>query len=133
MSGSLEQSRIILSFVREGLEDIEDDYRIRDSSQRLSITHKATNTRLRVLSSSARRVMGLSQFSIIFADEGVAWGEREGALMWQALTGSLGKREGQRILAIGTRAPADAHSWWPELIDAGKRARDSRNGVDGSR
>lgn len=47
VSGSLEQSRIILSFVREGLEDIEGDYRIRDSSQRLSITHKATNTRLR--------------------------------------------------------------------------------------
>ena len=119
MSGSLEQSRIILSFVREGLADIEDDYRIRDSSQRLSIVHKATNTRLRILSSSAKRAMGLSQFSIIFADEGAAWGDREGALMWQALTGSLGKRPGQRILAIGTRAPAEAHTWWPELIDAG--------------
>ena len=119
VSGSLEQSRIILSFVRDALADVEDDYRIRDSSQRLSITHKKTNTRLRVLSSSARRAMGLSQFSIIFADEGAAWGEREGALMWAALTGSLGKREGQRILAIGTRAPADAHGWWCELLDAG--------------
>ena len=119
VSGSLEQSRIILSFVKEGLDDVLDAYRILDSSQRLTITHKATGTRLRVLSSSGRRAMGLSQFSTIFADEPGSWNEREGALMWTALTGSLGKREGQRLLVIGTRAPAEAHTWWPELIDAG--------------
>ena len=119
MSGSLEQSRIILSFVKEGLKDVEDDYRWLDSSQRMTVTHKATNTRLRVLSSSARRAMGLSQFSTIFADEPGSWNEREGALMQIALLGSLGKREGQRLLVIGTRAPAEAHTWWPETIDAG--------------
>ena len=119
VSASLEQSRIILSFVREALSDVEDEYRWLDSSQRLTVTHRATGTRLRILSSSGKRAMGLSQFSTIFADEPGAWGEREGALMWQALTGSLGKRAGQRIVVIGTRAPAEAGRWWPELLDAG--------------
>ena len=116
---SLEQSRIILAFVREALADMEDDYRWLDSSQRLTVTHKATGTRLRVLSSSGKRAMGLSQFSTIFADEPGAWEARGGELMWQALTGSLGKRPGQRIIVIGTRAPAESGSWWPELLDAG--------------
>ena len=119
VSGSLEQSRIMLSFVREALADVEDNYRWLDSGQRLACTHKATGTRLRVLSSSGKRAMGLSQFGTIYADEPGAWQARDGELLWQALTGSLGKREGQRVVVIGTRAPAEAGSWWPELLDAG--------------
>ena len=119
VSASLEQSRIILAFVREALADSEGDYRFLDSGQRLAVTHRATGTRLRILSSSGKRAMGLSQFSTIFADEPGAWESRGGALLWQALTGSLGKRAGQRVVVIGTRAPAEAGSWWPELLDAG--------------
>ena len=119
VSASLEQSRIILAFVREALADVEDDYRFLDSGQRLAVTHKATKTRLRILSSSGKRAFGLSQFSHIFADEPGSWESRGGQLLWQALTGSLGKRPGQRIVVIGTRAPAEAGSWWPEMLDAG--------------
>ena len=119
VSGSLEQSRIMLSFVREALADVENEYRYLDSGQRLAVIHKETKTRLRVLSSSGKRAMGLSQFGTIYCDEPGAWEVRDGALMWQALTGSLGKREGQRLIIIGTRAPAEAASWWPELLDAG--------------
>ena len=119
VSASLEQSRIILAFVREALQDCEDDYRFLDSGQRLAVTHKATKTRLRILSSSGKRAFGLSQFSHIFADEPGSWESRGGQLLWQALTGSLGKRPGQRIVVIGTRAPAEAGSWWPEMLDAG--------------
>ena len=119
VSASLEQSRIILAFVREALQDVEDDYRFLDSGQRLAVTHKATGTRLRILSSSGKRAMGLSQFSHIFADEPGSWESRGGALLWQALTGSLGKRPNQRIVIIGTRAPSETGSWWPELLDAG--------------
>ena len=119
VSASLEQSRIILGFVREHLADIEGEYRWLDSSQRLTVTHKATRTRLRVLSSSGKRAMGLSQFSTIFADEPGSWESRGGAVMWDALRQSLGKREGQRLLLIGTRSPAEDGSWWPSLLDAG--------------
>ena len=119
VSGSLEQSRILLSFVRQALEDVEDDYRWLDSGQRLQVTHKSTMTKLRVLSSSGKRAMGLSQFSTIYADEPGSWESRGGALMWDALRQSLGKREGQRLFLIGTRAPAEPANWWPELLDAG--------------
>ena len=119
VSASLEQSRILLSFAREALADVEDEYRWLDSSQCLTVTHKATRTRLRILSSSGKRAMGLSGFSTIFADEPGSWESRGGALMWDALRTSLGKLHGQRLLLIGTRAPADPSNWWPELLDGG--------------
>ena len=119
VSASLEQSRILLAFVREALADREEEYRWLDSGQRLACTHKATGTKLRILSSSGKRAMGLAQFSTIFADEPGSWEVRGGALMWDALRQSLGKREGQRLFLIGTRAPAEPGTWWPGLLDGG--------------
>ena len=119
VSASLEQSRIILSFVREALDDDIDDYRWLDSGQRLAVTHKATGTKLRVLSSSGKRAMGLSQFHTIYADEPGSYEVRGGALMFDALRQSLGKRPGQRLVMIGTRAPSEDGSWWPSLLDGG--------------
>ena len=39
--------------------------------------------------------------------------------MWDALRQSLGKREGQKLILIGTKSPAAPGSWWPDLLDAG--------------
>ena len=119
VSASLEQSRIILGFVREALEEEIEEYRFLDSGQRLAVTHKATGTKLRVLSSSGKRAMGLSQFHTIYADEPASYEIRGGALMYDALRQSLGKREGQRLVLIGTRAPAEDGFWWPSLLDGG--------------
>ena len=83
------------------------------------MTHKLTGTRLRILSSSGRRAMGLEGFSTIFADEPAAWETRGGGLMFDALRQSLGKRPDQRLVLIGTRSPAEPGSWWPNLIDGG--------------
>ena len=119
VSASLEQSRIMLGFVREALLDVEHQYRWLDSGQRLACTHKATGTKLRVLSSSGKRAMGLSKFSTIYAEEPGSWESRGGALMFDALRQSLGKRAGQRLVLIGTRAPAEDGSWWPAMLDGG--------------
>ena len=119
VSASLEQSRVLLQFTRKALEDRGGEYRWLDSSQRLTVTHRATGTRLRILSSSGKRAMGLSQFSAILADEPGSWEERGGSLMWDALRQSLGKREGQKLILIGTKSPAAAGAWWPDLLDAG--------------
>ena len=119
VSASLEQSRVLLAFVREALADDYDQYRWLDSGQRLAVTHKASGTKLRVLSSSGKRAMGLAQFHTIFADEPGSWEVRGGQLMWDALRQSLGKREGQRLFLIGTRAPAEDGTWWPSLLDGG--------------
>ena len=118
VSASLEQSRVLLGFVREALGDSL-GYRWLDSGQRLAVTHEPTGTKLRILSSSGKRAMGLAQFSTIFADEPGAWESRGGTLMFDALRQSLGKREGQRLFLIGTRAPAEDGSWWPSLLDGG--------------
>lgn len=121
VSASLEQSRILLTSVKDALADVADDYRWLDSGQRLASTHTATGAKLRILSSSAKRAMGLQKFSTIFADEPASWEDRGGALMYRALRQSLGKREGQRLVLTGTRSPAEPGSWWPELLDAGSR------------
>ena len=117
VSASLEQSRVMLQFVREALP--ETGYRWLESGQRLAVTHKASGTRLRILSSSGKRAMGLANFSTIYADEPAAYEARGGALMWDALRTSLGKQAGQRLILIGTRAPAEPDSWWPQLLDTG--------------
>ena len=119
VSASFEQSRILLAMVKASMGEAEADYRWLDSGQRLACTHKATGTKLRVLSSSGKRAMGLSQFSTILADEPASWEVKGGALMFDALRQSLGKRPGQRLFLIGTRAPALPHTWWPDLLDAG--------------
>ena len=119
VSASFEQSRIMLSFIREALVDVEKEYRYLESGNRLNITHKATGTRLRVLSSSGKRAMGLSQFGTIYADEPASYESRGGQMMFDALRQSLGKRPDQRLVLIGTRSPADPLGWWPQLLDAG--------------
>ena len=119
VSASFEQSRVMMNFLRESLDGNCELYRPLDSGQRLAMTHSRTNTKMRILSSSGKRAMGLSQFSTIYADEPGSWEARGGSLMWDALRTSLGKLPGQRLLLIGTRAPADADGWWPNLLDAG--------------
>ena len=119
VSGSLEQSRIIFSFIKEALAGREKEFRFCDSSQRLEVVNKATGSRVRAISSSAKRAMGLATFQLIIGDEPAAWEDRDGRLMFDALRQALGKRKDQRLLLIGTLAPSEPGTWWPELIKAG--------------
>ena len=119
VSASFEQSRVMMNFLRESLDGNGELYRSLDSGQRLALTHIQTNTKMRILSSSGKRAMGLSQFHTIMADEPGSWESRGGALMWDALRTSLGKLPEQRLLLIGTRAPAEEGGWWPNMLDAG--------------
>ena len=60
-AASLEQARICFRFVREWLEPT-GEYRFIDSVTRLGITHKPTNTKLRVMSPvTPRQHSGLSE------------------------------------------------------------------------
>ena len=117
VSSSLAQSRTMLTMLRQHL--VLGDYSIADSDQRISVTHKATGARFRVLSSSGKRALGLSQFSLIVADEPASWEERNGRLLYDAIRQSLGKLPDQRVLLIGTRAPSADDGWWPSMLDAG--------------
>ena len=105
--------------MKAALADSWHEYSSTDSGQRLQIVHKPTGTRLRALSSSGKRAMGLSQFGLIIADEPGSWETRGGELMWDALRTSPGKLADQRVVLIGTRSPAAPGTWWPELRDTG--------------
>ena len=67
-ASNVEQARIVFRFAREVLEP-SGEYRFLDSVSRIGIAHKATNTRLRVISSSGKSAMGLVQTPWAVCDE----------------------------------------------------------------
>ena len=117
VSSSTSQARIVLEFSRLSLGDSADYRWSMDSC-----VHKASRTRVRVISSDSRRALGLGASTrLIVADEPAAWGPTTGRRMWDALVTALGKRKTQ-ILAVGTLAPAPLTgpgSWWPEFVASG--------------
>ena len=117
LASSLEQARLCFGFLRRFVG--EDGFRFQDSGQRVSCTHVATRTRVRVASSDAKRAFGLgANTPIVVGDEPAAWLERGGALMYDALETSGGKAD-MRLILIGTRSPAAEGNWWRTLVDNG--------------
>ena len=118
LAASIEQSRIVYKFVRDELEPT-GEYRFLDSATRIGITHKATNTRLRVISSSGKSAMGLVNTPLAIADEPGSWQTVGGELMFDALMTAQGKPKSPlKIIIIGTLAPA-SDGWWPQMITRG--------------
>ena len=106
VSASMEQTRTLFGFVQDAIaaRGALDDYRFVDSNQRLGVRHKSSGARLRAISSDPKRAMGLSRFKTIIGDEPAAWPDRQGELMYHALRQAVGKREGQRLVLVGTRS-----------------------------
>ena len=116
VSSSRNQAGITLEFARAALG--EDGYRWRADG----VTHLASRARVRIVSSDARRALGLgANVRLIVADEPGAWSPVQGRRLWDAMVTSLGKRKTQ-ILVVGTLAPAPLTgpaSWWPSLVAEG--------------
>ena len=122
-AASIEQARIVFNFVRLALEPT-GEYRWIDSVTRLGCTHKATNSKLRIISSNGKTAMGLVNVPLAVADEPGSWEIGGGKLMWDALTGALGKPGSPlKIIVIGTLAPgaSAAGHWWYDLVADGSR------------
>ena len=62
-----------------------------DSTTRIGITHRASNTRLRVLSSNGKTAMGIVNCPLLVADEPGSWEVNGGTLMYDAIITALGK------------------------------------------
>ena len=119
-AASIDQARIVFRFAREMLEPL-GGYKFLDSASRISIVHVASNTRLRVISSSGKAAMGLVGTPYAICDEPGSWETVGGQLMWDALVTAQGKPNSPlRILVIGTLAPA-RFGWWHDLIADGTR------------
>ena len=119
-AASIEQARIVFRFVRDEVEST-GEYRFLDSATRIGITHRASNTRLRVLSSSGKRAMGIVGCPMLVADEPGSWETVGGTLMFDAIQTAQGKPgSALKCLYIGTLAPARS-GWWHDLVNGGSR------------
>ena len=118
LAASLEQARITYGFIREALEATK-QYSWIDSTTRVGVTHKATNTRLRVLSSKAKSAFGIVGCPLLVGDEPGAWESIGGQAMSDAIFTAQGKPGSNlRVVLIGTLAPS-ASGFWHDLVDAG--------------
>ena len=117
-AASIEQARLVYRFIRAEIEP-RGGYSLIDSTTRIGITHRASNTRLRVLSSNGKTAMGIVNCPLLVADEPGSWEVVGGTLMYDAIVTALGKPGSpMRAVFIGTLAPAQA-GWWHELVKAG--------------
>ena len=117
-AASIEQARIVFRFARETLE-VRGGYRFLDSHTRIGITHKATNTRLRVIGSNGKTAMGLVGCPWAICDEPGAWEVNGGTLLHDAIETAKGKPGSPlKALYIGTLAPA-VSGWWHDMIADG--------------
>ena len=117
VSSSRNQAAITLEFARAALGEAE-GYKWRAEG----VTHVESRARVRIVSSDARRALGLgANVRIIIADEPGAWSPIQGRRLWDAMLTSLGKRKTQ-IVVVGTLAPAPLTgpaSWWPQFVAEG--------------
>ena len=122
-AASIEGARHVYRPIRAELEPT-GDYVFLDSQQRLGITHKPTNTKLRVMSSNAKTAFGIVGTPLLVGDEPGAWEVVGGGLMHDAIQTAQGKPESSlRVIYIGTLAPlASPGHWYYELVDAGTQA-----------
>ena len=131
-AGSIEQARLCFRFIRESLEPT-GEYRFIDSVTRIGITHSASNTKLRVLSSNGKTALGIVGCPLLVADEPGSWETVGGALMWDAITTAQGKPNSPlRVIIIGTIAPS-TDGWWADLIAQGSHGSTYVQGLQGDR
>lgn len=117
-AASLEQARNAYRPLRAALED-SGEYRFIDSVTRLGITHVASNTKLRVLSSNAKTAFGIVGTPLAILDEPGSWEVSGGSLMYDALVTAQGKPLSRlRLIFTGTLAPSSS-GWWTDLVEAG--------------
>ena len=89
-AASIEQARLVYRFIRAELEPT-GGYSFIDSTTRISITHRASNTRLRVLSSNGRTAFGIVGCPLLVADEPGSWEVNGRTLMFDAIVTAMGK------------------------------------------
>ena len=121
-AASLEQARNVYRPIRAELEPT-GDYRFIDSVTRLGITHKPSNTKLRVMSSNSKTAFGIVGTPLLVADEVGAWEIVGGGLLHDAIQTAQGKPlSSLRVVYVGTMAPMGVPGhWFYDLVDAGSQ------------
>ena len=123
VASSFAQGRIVfehvLAFLRERGCDLANRraWRVQDSANVATVEHRVTGARVRCIGSDPKRAHGLAPF-LVLADEPAQWEPGKRDAMLAALRTSMGKIEGSRLIALGTRPASDEH-WFAKLLDGG--------------
>ena len=124
-AASLSQARLTYGFIRAELEP-SGEYRFIDSVTRLGITHVASNTKLRAISSNGKTAFGLVNVGCVVLDEPGSLDIVGGQMLADALFTAQGKVGSDlKLILIGTLAPmaTAAGHWWYDLVQAGTTGR----------
>ena len=106
LAASIENSRAVFGPLRDWADSV-GGFRVIDSVTRVGITHVASRTRLRVLSSNPKTAQGIVRTGLVVGDEPGAYQTRAGEAIADAIQTAQGKPGSRlRVLWIGTLAPA---------------------------
>lgn len=118
VASSFGQARIafehVRAFVGPALARGRTRFRVQDSAQTAAIEDRETGCRIRCIGSDPRRAHGLAPV-LILADEPAQWPPSTADAMRAALATSMGKTDGGRFIALGTR-PADEGHWFARML-----------------
>ena len=120
VAASYQQGRVCFDHIRSFMADRLADkrqWRVQDTMQVASITHRQTGASVRVLGSDPRRAHGLAPV-LVLCDEPAQWPESTGERMVAALRTAAGKQPTCRFVALGTR-PAEPTHWFEKMLTGG--------------
>ena len=92
-------------------------WRVQDSQNVATVEHRPTGARVRCIGSDPKRAHGLAPL-LVLADEPAQWEPGKRDAMLAALRTAMGKLDGSRLIALGTR-PADDEHWFAKMLDGG--------------
>ena len=118
VASSFQQAKIAFSHVRAFLQPSIDahprDWSVQDNNNYAALTYKPTGASVRAIASDARRAHGRAPV-LVLADEPAQWPESTSDKMRAALSTSLGKIPGSRMIALGTKPATDTH-WFSKWL-----------------
>ena len=119
VASSFQQGRVIfedvLAFLRARHGKLASGtWRLQDSANNAAIEHRESGARVRCIGSDPARAHGLRPF-LVLADEPAQWERSTRDRMHAALSTSLGKVPGSKLIALGTR-PASAEHWFSTML-----------------
>ena len=122
VAASIENARAVFGPLRDWADSV-GGFRVIDSVTRVGITHVASRTRLRVLSSNPKTAQGIVRTGLIVGDEPGAYQTRAGEALADAIQTAQGKPlSSLKVMWIGTLAPATG-GWWHDMIRDGSGGR----------
>ena len=134
VASSFAQGRIIYEHVLAFLESAGHDltarkvWRVQDSQNVATIEHRPTGARVRCIGSDPKRAHGAAP-ALVLADEPAQWEPAKRDAMLAALRTAMGKLDGSRLIALGTR-PADDEHWFAKMLAGGADYAQSHHARD---